>query len=93
MVPPPCGPVPAPTVQSGEATITKQKSMSQAELQEANGPELDPLIDALLAHLPASGDYFPPDDRALWLQILELALKLIYTDKPPQDGSDGGGDV
>jgi hypothetical protein len=38
------------------------------------------LIDALLEHLPAPGDPFPAEDRKLWLQILELALKLIYTE-------------
>jgi hypothetical protein len=48
----------------------------------ANGMELDPLIEALLEHLPAPGDYFSQDDRKLWLQILELSLKLIYSDQP-----------
>lgn len=48
--------------------------------------ELDPLIDALLEHLPAPGDYFSPDDRKLWLQILDLAFKLIYDDTPHETG-------
>ena len=48
----------------------------------ANGMELDPLIEALLEHLPAPGDYFSQDDRKLWLQILELSLKLIYSEQP-----------
>lgn len=68
-----------------------RKSTSQAELDEANNSmELDPLINALLEHLPAPGDYFSPEDRKLWLQILELSFKLIYDETPaptPTDGS------
>lgn len=71
--------------------MPKPKSTSQAEYQESNGHELDPLIDALLLHLPAPGDYFSADDRKLWLQIFELALKLIYEDTPQAtDAPDGG---
>lgn len=44
-----------------------------------NETGLDPLIQALLGHLPASGDSFP--DRALWMKILELALQLIYPEE------------
>jgi hypothetical protein len=48
----------------------------------ANNMELDPLIEALLEHLPAPGDFWPMEDRKLWLQILELSLKLIYSEHP-----------
>ena len=47
--------------------------------------ELDPLIDALLEHLPAPGDHWPKDERALWLQILDLAFKLIYAEHGPEN--------
>lgn len=47
-----------------------------------NNHELDPLLDALLIHLPAPGDYFSPEDRKLWLQMAELSFKLIYDEQP-----------
>jgi hypothetical protein len=56
--------------------------VSQAELDAANGQALDPIIDALLEHLPAPGDYFSTDDRKKWLQMIELAFDLIYDDQP-----------
>lgn len=96
MLPPPDGACPAPTAQSGEATIPKPKSQSQAELQEAdNHNSLDPLIDAMLDHLPAPGDVFELEQRKLWLQILELAFKLIYLEREPEEPEEphGGGDV
>jgi hypothetical protein len=66
--------------------MPKPKSQSQAELDAANngsGMELDPLIEALLGHLPPPGDVFAAEDRKLWLQILELSLKLIYDEEHP----------
>ena len=51
--------------------MAKQKSTFQAEPDEAsnsNGQQLDPVIDALLEHLPAPGDPFP--QRKLWMDIL-----------------------
>jgi hypothetical protein len=79
--------------------MAKQKSAYQAERQEPgegnNEMQLDPLIDALLEHLPAPGDPFPPDRRKLWMQILELSLKLIYDEQhegePPQTEPTTGG--
>jgi hypothetical protein len=56
--------------------------VSQAELDAANGAALDPIIDALLEHLPAPGEYWPKDDRALWLRMVELSFELIYSDEP-----------
>lgn len=53
-----------------------------------NGLELDPLIDALLEHLPAPGEYWAPDDRKLWLQILDLAFKLIYSEEQQPQATD-----
>jgi hypothetical protein len=72
--------------------------MSQAEPPEANGPELDPIIDALLDHLPAPGDYFAMGDRKRWLAILELAFDMIYVEEatgvpPPNEPGHGGADV
>jgi hypothetical protein len=51
---------------------------------------LDPLVDALLEHLPAPGDYWEPDERKLWLQLLELAFKLIYAEQPNDTDGDAG---
>ena len=65
------------------------KKPNQAELDAANGAALDPIIDALLEHLPAPGDYWSKDDRALWLRMIELSFELIYTDEL----NDAGGDV
>jgi hypothetical protein len=55
-----------------------------------NGMELDPIINALLEHLPPPGDYFSPDDRKRWLQIMELSFDMIYEDQPNDaDGNAG----
>ena len=60
--------------------MPKSKLASSMEAQDQNALQLDPLIDALLEHLPPPGDAFPKELRTLWLQILELSLKLIYTE-------------
>lgn len=83
-----CGPRPAPTRQSEEATIAKPKSVSQAELNAANGGQLDPIIDALLEHLPAPGDYWAKDDRKKWLQMMELSFDMIYDDEEPPEAAE-----
>jgi hypothetical protein len=63
--------------------------MPKAKIEpEDNGMALDPLIDALLEHLPAPGDYFSQDDRQRWLKILEMALDLIYSDDPSGTGAE-----
>jgi hypothetical protein len=54
---------------------------------------LDPLLDALLIHLPAPGDYFSPNDRKLWLQMCELSFQLVYESEPepePTEHPHGG---
>jgi hypothetical protein len=66
------------------------KKPNQAELDAANGAQLDPVIDALLGHLPAPGDYWPSTDRKLWLQMLELSFSLIYSDEEPDARGDVG---
>lgn len=59
------------------------KKPNQAELEAANnGMQLDPIVDAMLEHLPAPGDYWSKDDRALWLRMIELAFELIYEEEP-----------
>ena len=55
---------------------------TQAELDAVNGAALDPIIEALLEHLPAPGDYWPKDDRKRWLAMIELSFDLIYDDEP-----------
>jgi hypothetical protein len=63
--------------------MPKPKLASQAEPpNNGNNLELDPLIDALLEHLPAPGDHWPKENRTLWLQILDLSFKLIYSEHP-----------
>lgn len=55
------------------------------EATEDNEGAHDPLIEALLTHLPAPGEAFP--DRKLWMQILDLSLQLIY----PEEEAGGAG--
>jgi hypothetical protein len=61
---------------------------AKIEPENNNGMALDPLIDALLEHLPAPGDYFAKDERKRWLQILEMSLDLIYVDEPHPEATD-----
>lgn len=63
--------------------------MSQAGPPESNGPEIDPIIDALLDHLPTPGEYFAKEDRKRWLQIVEMVFDLIYDDQPQPEPSEG----
>jgi hypothetical protein len=53
--------------------------------------ELDPIINALLEHLPPPGDYFSPDDRKRWLQIMELSFDMIYDSEPQPMATDEHG--
>jgi hypothetical protein len=55
-----------------------------------NGMELDPIINALLEHLPPPGDYFSQDDRQRWLKIMELSFDMIYEDQPNDADRDVG---
>ena len=71
--------------QPQEATIPKAKA-TQAELDAVNGMALDPIIDALLEHLPAPGDYWPVADRKKWLQLIELAFDIVYDEQPHETG-------
>jgi hypothetical protein len=43
-------------------------------------PEIDPIIRGLLARLPKTGDVWPEEARALWLELLKGSFKLIYRD-------------
>ena len=61
---------------------------TQAELDAPNGGQLDPIIDAMLEHLPAPGDYWSKDDRALWLRMIELAFELVYDDTEQPQATD-----
>ena len=75
-----------PNRQPQEATIAKKPN--QAELDAVNGAALDPIIDALLEHLPSPGDYFSKDERKKWLQMIELSFDLIYDDEPQPEATD-----
>lgn len=66
--------------------MPRKSSTSQAEYEEADNGAHDPLVEALLHHLPAPGSTFTPEQRKLWLQILELAFKLIYEETDTGDG-------
>jgi hypothetical protein len=45
------------------------------------GPDVDPIIQGLLARLPPSGEVWPEAERNLWLELLKGSFKLIYKDK------------
>jgi hypothetical protein len=63
--------------------------MPKAKIEpEDNGMVLDPLIDALLEHLPAPGDYFAKDERKRWLMVLETVFEMIYEDQPHPEATD-----
>lgn len=63
------------------------KKPNQAELLD-NGAQLDPIIDALLEHLPAPGDYWALDDRKRWLQMMELSFDMIYEEAMQGDATE-----
>jgi hypothetical protein len=65
-----------------ETSVAKKAAATNFPDNNANGMELDPLIDALLEHLPAPGDHWPKDQQDLWMQILALAFRLIYSEHP-----------
>lgn len=44
---------------------------------------VDPLIQALLGHLPAPHTVWPPQERQKWLGMLGDALGVIYKDAEP----------
>lgn len=58
--------------------MPKPKLTSPAENEEDEAPQLHPIIEGLLGELPPPGTVFPVEARKLWLQVLELVLKLIY---------------
>ena len=63
---------------------------AKVEPDHANGMELDPIIEALLEHLPAPGDYFSKDERKKWLQMIELSFDLIYESEQNDAGTNAG---
>ena len=65
--------------------MPKPKSMSHLDNQEpSEALVLDPLIKALLEHLPASGSDWAKTERQKWLTILSQSFELIY--KEPSTG-------
>jgi len=78
--------------------MPKPKSTSHQGLQEStDGYQLDPIIEGLLAHLPAPGEVWSPDRRELWLKTLALALELAYDEvdenAPQQTPDNPPGDI
>ena len=64
--------------------MPKAKVASAYEPTNHEDYKLDPLIDALLEHLPAPGDYWAPAQRKQWLEITEKAFDLIYLETEPE---------
>jgi hypothetical protein len=53
---------------------------------------LDPLVRALLKHLPPTKSVWSPADRQKWMAMLTDAFNVIYKDAPdpPKAGSSSG---
>ena len=45
--------------------------------------QIDPIIHALLVHLPEPGSAWADEDRANWLSLLTLSFKVVYKEPPP----------
>lgn len=57
---------------------------------DVNRRRLDPLVRALLGHLPQAHAVWPPQERQKWLQLLSEAFGVIYKDAPdPPKGAAG----
>jgi len=67
-------------------STSRQASPEAPELHDDPDDQLDPIIDGLLDRLPAPGDPWPKADRQKWLQLMTMALDLIYVDEPPPGG-------
>ena len=53
--------------------------------------KLDPLIRALLSHVPMPHSVWPPQERQKWIALLSEAFGVIYKDAPdPPKGAAGG---
>jgi hypothetical protein len=76
------------------AVATAREAVESAPIEEkrngggggggSNGGQppssVDPIIQGLLARLPASGAVWPEQERNLWLELLKGSFKLIYQD-------------
>jgi len=47
------------------------------------GMRIDPLVKALLGHLPPPKSVWPPQERSKWIALLNEALGVIYRDAEP----------
>lgn len=45
--------------------------------------KLDPMVRALLGHLPQAKSVWPPAERQKWLQLLSDTFGVIYKDADP----------
>lgn len=50
---------------------------------------LDPLVKALLGHLPKTHSVWPPQERQNWIKLLSDVLSVVYKDAP-EKGATGG---
>jgi len=59
---------------------------------DMNRRRLDPLVRALLGHLPAAHGVWPPQERQKWIGLLSDVFGVIYKDAPdPPKGAAGAG--
>ena len=62
------------------------------DVRGGRGMRIDPLVKALLGHLPQAKTVWPPQERTKWLQLLGEALGVIYRDaEPPKPPGQPGG--
>jgi transcriptional regulator with XRE-family HTH domain len=59
--------------------VGKRQTRAEEEPQSA----VDPMVKALLSHLPTAGSVWPKADRKRWLALLEGSFDLIYKDNEP----------
>jgi hypothetical protein len=63
-----------------EAAPKEKPEPKRSNGNDGDPPDVDPIIQGLLARLPKSGSVWPVAERKLWLDLLEGSFKLIYKD-------------
>ena len=64
----------------------RAKARSSNNDEPRKGKKLDPIIEGLIARLPASGVEWPEQQRKEWLAMLEQAFKVVYEEGEPPGG-------
>ena len=61
------------------STPSRQAAQDYAQpVYRQSDSEIDPIIRALLTHLPPPGDVWPKEARKLWLDLLTGSFGMIY---------------